>query len=65
MDIRERILVEVLTNGTIEQAAIQKQFEGCDISEHVQRLVEAALLERRGPSDNQVLARGKRLGPAR
>ncbi len=43
MDIRERILVEVLINGTMEQAAIQQQFEGCDIREDVQWLVDAAL----------------------
>lgn len=65
MDIRERILVEVLINGTIEQAAIQQQFEGCDIGEDVQWLVDAALLERSGSSDNPVLARGRRLGPGR
>jgi hypothetical protein len=65
MDIRERILVEVLINGTMEQAAIQQQFEGCDIREDVQWLVDAALLERSGSSDNPVLARGKRLGPGR
>jgi hypothetical protein len=65
IDIRERILVEVLTNGAMEQAEIQKRFDGCDIEEHVQWLVGAALLERSGPSENPVLARGKRLGPGR
>lgn len=65
MDIRERILVEVLTNGATEQAEIQKRFGSCDIGEHVQWLVDAALLERSGSSDNPVLARGKRLGPGR
>jgi hypothetical protein len=65
MDIRERILVEVLTNGATEQAEIQKQFGNCDIREHVQWLVDAALLERSGASDNPILARGKRLGPGR
>jgi hypothetical protein len=64
-DIRERILVEVLTNGATEQAEIQKRFESCDIREHVQWLVDAALLERSGPLDNPMLARGKRLGPGR
>ena len=44
---------------------MQKRFESCDIREHVQWLVDAALLERSGPSDNPVLARGKRLGPGR
>lgn len=65
MDIRERILVEVMTNGATEQAEMQKRFESCDIREHVQWLVEAALLERSGSSDNPVLARGKRLGSGR
>ena len=65
MDIRERILVEVLTNGTTEQAEIQKQFGTCDIREHVQWLVDAALLERSGSPDTPVLARGKRLGRPR
>ena len=65
MDIRERILVEVLTNGATEQREIQKQFESCDIREHVQWLVDAALLQRSGSSDNPVLARGKRLGSGR
>jgi hypothetical protein len=65
MDIRERILVEVLTNGATEQADIQKQFGACDIREQVQWLVDAALLERSGSSDNPVLVRGKRLGPGR
>jgi hypothetical protein len=51
MDVRERILVEVLTNGATEQAEIQKQFGSCDISEHVQWLVDAALLERSGSSE--------------
>ncbi len=65
MEIRERILVEVLTNGATEQAEMQKRFESCDIREHVQWLVDAALLERSGSSDNPVLTRGKRLGPGR
>ncbi len=65
MDIRERILVEILTNGATEQAEMQKRFESCDIREHVQWLVDADLLERSGSSENPVLARGKRLGPGR
>lgn len=65
MDIRESILVEVLTNGVVEQAEIEKQFGGLDIREHIQWLVDAALLERSGSADNPVLARGKRLGPGR
>ena len=65
MDIRERILVEILTNGATEQAEIQNRFESCDIRGHVQWLVDADLLERSGSSENPVLARGKRLGPGR
>jgi hypothetical protein len=31
MDIRESILIEVLTNGAVEQAEIEKRFHGLDI----------------------------------
>jgi hypothetical protein len=62
-DVRERILVEILTNGAMQQAEIQKRFERCDIRGHIQWLVDAALLESSGSSDDPVLARGKRLGP--
>ncbi len=65
MDIRESILVEVLANGTVEQAAIEKRFDGADVHAHVQWLVHAGLLERAGSADNPVLIRGKRLGSGR
>jgi hypothetical protein len=65
MDIRERILVEVLTNGAMELTEIQKPFESCDIRAHAQWLVGTAPLECGGSSDNPLLARGKRLGPGR
>jgi hypothetical protein len=37
MDIRERILVEILTNGATAQAEVQKRFGNCDILEQVLR----------------------------
>ena len=65
MNIRERILVEILTNGPEEQAEVQGHFAKCDIAKHIQWLVDAGLLERGGPSDRPVLARGKRLDSGR
>jgi hypothetical protein len=62
MDIRERMLVEVLAKGATKPAEIQNRFGGCDIREHDRWLVDAALLERSGPSDDPVLTRGKRFG---
>jgi hypothetical protein len=62
MNIREHILVEILTNGPTEQAMIQAHFAKCDIVQGIQWLVDAGLLERSGPSDHSVLSRGKRLG---
>lgn len=62
MNIRERILVEILANGPTDQATIQTQFAMCDIAEDIQWLVDAGLLERSGPPDRPVLTRGKRLG---
>jgi hypothetical protein len=63
MNIRERILVEILTNGPTEQAMIQADFAKCDSAQDIQGLIDAGLLERCGPSDRPMLARGKRLGP--
>ena len=65
MDIRESILIEVLANGAVEQGEIEKRFGGLDIHEHVQWLVDAALLARSGSADKRILVRGKRLGPRR
>jgi hypothetical protein len=65
MEVRERILVEVMTNGATEQAEIERRLGSCDIREHIQWLVDAGLLERSGPSDNPLLTRGKRLAAAR
>jgi hypothetical protein len=61
MNIRERILVEILANGPTEQAMIQAHFAKCDIVQDIQWLVDAELLERSGPSDRPVMSRGKRL----
>jgi hypothetical protein len=61
MDIRESILVEILTRGTVGQAEIEEHFRGLDVRDHIQWLVEAALLERSGSADSPMLARGKRL----
>jgi hypothetical protein len=62
MNFRERIVVEILTNGPTEQAMIQAHFATCDIAQDVQWLVDAGLLERSGPPDRPVLARSKRPG---
>ena len=58
----ESILIEVLTHGAAEQAKIEKRFNGPDVHEHIQWLVDAALLERTGSADKPILARGKRIG---
>ena len=65
VEIRERILVEVLANGDIEHAELQRRMGSCDIGPHVEWLIDATLLERSGAIDNPTLRRGKRLSPGR
>jgi hypothetical protein len=65
MDLRESILIEILANGAVEQADLEKRFSGLDIHEHLQWLIDAALLECSGSADKPILTRGKRLGRRR
>jgi hypothetical protein len=65
MNIRERILVEILTDGPAKQAEIQTHLAKCNIAQHIQWLVDMGLLERSGPSDRSLLVRGKRLDSGR